>query len=143
MSIHNYLEGHARSHFAPILSPLLSQPIVECCLGIPTWLWCDKGRNRAVARDAFANRLPRLVLERRSKGSFDAFCARLLDLNRELAHEMLVGGCLAQQGLVDSEAIAAALRIPFPPAETAARILGFIDVEAWVRSWAARGSYCA
>ncbi len=30
LSIHNYLEGHQRTAFAPILSPLLSQPIIEC-----------------------------------------------------------------------------------------------------------------
>jgi asparagine synthase (glutamine-hydrolysing) len=140
LTIHNYLEGHARSEFAPILSPLLSQPIVECCLAIPTWMWCEGGRNRAVARRAFSARLPQIVLDRSSKGSFDGFCARLLELNRSLVSEWLMEGCLADQGFLDRDAIAAALRVPAVPAETVARILALVDVESWVRSWRSRPS---
>lgn len=137
-TIHNYLEGHARARFAPILSPLLSQPIVECCLGIQTWLWCDGGANRAVARRAFSGRLPQAVIQRRSKGSFDAFCARLLYLNRKLAYELLVEGRLAAEGIVDREAIMGAMRNPSPPAETVSRLLALIDIESWLRSWISR-----
>jgi asparagine synthase (glutamine-hydrolysing) len=138
LTIHNYLEGHARSAFAPILSPLLSQPIVECCLSIPTWLWCEGGRNRAVARRAFAGRLPQIVLERRSKGRFDGFCAALLETNRELVRSMLLEGCLAGRGLLDRQAICGALDQSFPSAETVARLLVLTDVESWTQSWMSR-----
>ncbi len=138
LTIHNYLEGHARAEFAPILSPLLSQPIVECCLSIPTWLWCEAGQNRAVARRAFAGRLPEIVLERRSKGSFDAFCARLLYVNHALVREMLLDGRLAAEGLLDREAVAGAMRNPSPPAETVARLLALVDIESWVSAWTTR-----
>lgn len=138
LSIHNYLEGHARAEFAPILSPLLSQPIVECCLTIPTWHWCQGGRNRAVARAAFRDRLPQILLERRSKGHFDGFCAALLDHNRDLVVAMLLEGHLAKNGLLDSDAVAAALQNPFPSAETVTRLLALVDTEAWAAGWAAR-----
>ena len=138
LTIHNYLEGHARSAFAPILSPLLSQPIVECCLAVPTWHWCDRGRNRAVARSAFAGRLPRIAIERRSKGSFDGFCARLVHVNRALIGEMLIDGRLAGQGIIDCKAIASALAHPSPSAATVSRILTLVDVESWVQGWATR-----
>jgi asparagine synthase (glutamine-hydrolysing) len=143
LSIHNYLEGHARAAFAPIHSPLLSQPLVECCLSIPSWLWCDGGRNRAVARAAFAARLPPLLLERRSKGSFDGFCAGLLHARRKLVADMLGDGLLARHGLVDAEKVRLALEDPFPPAETVGRILALVDAESWAGAWnqrlAARG----
>lgn len=138
LTIHNYLEGHARADFAPILSPLLSQPIVECCLSIPTWSWCEGGQNRAAARRAFAGRLPQIALERRSKGSFDGFCARLLQENGSLVGDMLLNGCLATQGLLDRRAVADAIQNPFPPAEIVARMLMLVDVESWTQSWMSR-----
>jgi asparagine synthase (glutamine-hydrolysing) len=134
--IHNYLEGHARATFAPIVSPLLSQPIVECCLAIPTWHWCAGGRNRAVARHAFRDLLPRSVLERRSKGHFDGFCCALFETNRELIRSMLLGGHLARQRLLDCTAIEAALSCAFPGAETVTRLLTLVDAESWAASWA-------
>lgn len=140
LTIHNYLEGHARAEFAPILSPLLSQPIVECCLSIPTWRWCEGGRNRAVARRAFKDRLPQPVLERRSKGHFDGFCAALFETNRGLVRSMLLDGQLARQGLLDRSTVELALRTPFPPAETIARLLALVDVESWTAAWQSRAA---
>lgn len=141
LTIHNYLEGHARAAFAPIISPLLSQPVVEACLAVPTWRWCEGGRNRAVARKAFAGRLPDVVIERRSKGSFDAFCARLLDRNRDIVLAMLADGQLATSGLVDRQAITAALRNPSPPAAIVSRLLTLVDVESWISAWSKRASH--
>lgn len=138
LSIHNYLEGHARSEFAPIISPLLSQPVVECCLSIPTWCWCSGGRNRSVARDAFAGRLPPEVIERRSKGHFDGFCASLFEANRDLVRAMLLDGELARQELLDRDSIRAALSDPFPSAETITRLLALVDAESWAASWRSR-----
>lgn len=141
LTIHNYLEGHARAAFAPIISPLLSQPIVEACLAVPTWRWCENGRNRAVARKAFAGRLPDVVIERRSKGSFDAFCARLLDRNRDILLAMLAEGQLAARGFIDRQAITAALRNPSPPAAVVSRLLTLVDVESWISAWSTRVSH--
>jgi asparagine synthase (glutamine-hydrolysing) len=140
LTIHNYLEGHARAEYAPILSPLLSQPIVECCHSIPAWRWCEGGRNRAVARRAFRDRLPQPVLERRSKGHFDGFCAALFEANRELVRAMLLEGQLARQGLLDRSAIELALRNPLTAAETVARLLALVDVESWTASWLSRAA---
>lgn len=137
-SIHNYLEGHRRSDHAPILSPLLSQPIVECCLAIPTWHWCKGGQNRAVARRAFEGQLPRLAINRRSKGSFDAFCALLLHDRRDQVEEMLMDGRLSREGLLDRDAVHHALRNPSPPAANVSRLLSLVDVESWVASWSGR-----
>lgn len=131
----NHLEGHGRASFAPVLFPLLSQPIVEFCLAVPSWRWCEGGENRALVRRAFAERLPACVIERRSKGAFDGFCARLFDRNRALVGELLLEGGLAGQGILDRAAVEAAIRNPAPPGEVVMRLLALVDAEAWLRSW--------
>ncbi|MGK4422636.1 asparagine synthase-related protein, partial [Klebsiella pneumoniae] len=69
----SYVEGHDPQDLLPTVSPLLSQPLVETCLGVPSWLWFEGGRNRVVARRAFAGDLPADVIWRRSKGTPDSF----------------------------------------------------------------------
>ncbi|WP_439570802.1 asparagine synthase-related protein [Sphingomonas sp.] len=134
-TLSNHLEGHGRASFAPVLFPLLSQPIVEFCLAVPSWRWCEGGENRALARRAFADRLPTCVIERRSKGAFDGFCARLFDRNRGLVGELLLEGGLAGQGILDRAAVEAAIRNPAPSGELVMRLLALVDAEAWLRSW--------
>lgn len=134
----NHLEGHGRASFAPVLFPLLSQPVVEFCLAVPSWRWCEGGENRALTRRAFANRLPACVIERRSKGAFDGFCARLFDRNRTLVAELLLEGELAGQGILDRVAVQAAIRNPAPSGELVMRLLALVDVEAWLQSWLTR-----
>ncbi|MDC7810944.1 asparagine synthase-related protein [Sphingomonas koreensis] len=133
----NHLEGHGRASLAPVLFPLLSQPIVEFSLAVPSWRWCEGGANRALARRAFAERLPASVIERRSKGAFDGFCARLLDANRSLVGELLLEGRLAAQGILDRPAVSAAITNPAPSGELVMRLLALVDAEAWLRSWSA------
>jgi len=131
----NHLEGHDRAAFAPVLFPLLSQPIVEFCLAVPSWHWCEGGRNRSLARQAYAERLPAAVIERRSKGAFDGFCARLFERNRACVGEMLLEGMIAGHEIIDRPAVEAAVRNPAPPAELVMRLLALVDVEAWLQSW--------
>lgn len=117
-------------------SPLLTQPVVEACLRVPTWRWVEGGVNRAAVRDAFADRLPETVLKRRSKGTPDSFLVQIVEAHRDLLRSMLVDGELARMGLVDRGAAAAA----FAPAAIALgsnfyRLLRLVDAEAWLRSW--------
>src|SRR3546814_5721791 len=57
----------------PVIHPLLSQPVIEHCLAIPTWLQCAGGCDRSIARQAFKPDLPAKVIERRGKGSPQGF----------------------------------------------------------------------
>ncbi|NVL78622.1 asparagine synthetase B family protein, partial [Escherichia coli] len=50
----SFVEGFDPRDALPTVSPLLAQPLVETCLAIPSWLWFEDGRNRVVARRAFA-----------------------------------------------------------------------------------------
>lgn len=136
--IHNYLEGHERLAIAPIVSPLLSQPIVELCLRIPTWLWCAGGNNRAVARAAFADRLPAPVIARRTKGAFDGFGAALIDANRPLLRDLLLDGALIREDLIARDRVALALDRPLSDGEQIVDLLALADVAAWIDAWERR-----
>lgn len=139
MVIHSHIEGYARQRHAPVLYPLLAQPLVETCLRIPTWLWVDGGRDRSVARQAFAADLPPSIAHRRTKGRMNSYCATVFDRNRPLLRTMLLDGALAQHAIVDRAAIAAYLDASGPPRDDAFfRVLAIADVEAWAQSWLSR-----
>ncbi|WP_066793585.1 asparagine synthase-related protein [Sphingomonas soli] len=134
--IHNFLEAHEYQAHAPLVCPLLAQPLVEACLGVPSWLWCAGGRNRAVARAAFTDILPETILARRAKGSFDGFAARLVEDRRGALRELLCDGLLAEHRIVDRAAVATRLDAAAPvPGDDANRLLDLADIEAWARSW--------
>ncbi len=77
LRIQHYVDAGPVGDRASVIHPLLSQPIVELCLRLPTWMWGIGGRDRALARFAFANDLPPVVASRRSKGSPSGFSVRL------------------------------------------------------------------
>lgn len=139
LAIQNHLEGNRRERHHPSLSPLMSQPIIETCLQIPSWLWCDGGRDRAIARMAFAGHLPAQILDRRSKGSPDSFVVEIFETHRPVIRDLLCGGLLAAQKLVLPDLIAADLA-QLRPADhmLMSRIMALVDVEAWLRCWRAR-----
>jgi asparagine synthase (glutamine-hydrolysing) len=139
MRIQNAPDGKERHGLAPIRYPLLSQPLVELCLTIPTWMWITGGRNRAVARDAFADRLPAPILARRTKGDFTGFCGAIFERQRTALADLLLGGWLAREGVLDRVAVEAYLTAPAPPKDVGFyRLLEFAGVEAWARSWLSR-----
>lgn len=135
LRIQNHLDSE-RSFHRPVISPLLSQPVVELCLRIPTWLWFRGGRNRSIARQAFAERLPHSLVTRLSKGTPDSFVASLFERHRPLVAEMLSEGVLARQGLLDVESIRASIQGPGHSPDTDFwRLMRLVDVEAWARTW--------
>lgn len=129
------IELYPRDSASPQISPLLSQPIVELCLSIPTWYWVRGGRDRAVARAAFEGLLPDLILERRTKGSPSGFIRRVFDAQGEGAIAMLRGGRLVEAGLIDPEWLGRAGEGSWQDDGRDHRILTFAAAEAWVRWW--------
>ena len=118
-----------------LFHPLISQPLMELCLAIPTWLWLRGGRNWAVARAAFAGLLPEEILLRRTKGRLESMCARAYAANREALAGLLLDGELATRGLLDLTALEAYLRAPGPPrGEAYFRVFDLASLELWLRS---------
>jgi asparagine synthase (glutamine-hydrolysing) len=63
-----YNKGHLAGWGIDVRDPTADRALVELCLSIPTQAYMAGGRARALARDAFADRLPRLVLDETRKG---------------------------------------------------------------------------
>jgi asparagine synthase (glutamine-hydrolysing) len=139
MRAQNHVEGHERQRMAPMICPLLSQPLMEACLAIPSWLWCSGGRNRAVAREAYADRLPASVIARQSKGTFDSFSARLFVANRDRIRTLLLDGALTKHLPLNRSGIEAALATPLPDGEAIVRLWSLVDAETWARCWMRKG----
>ena len=120
----------------PRFSPLLSQPLVEFCLGVPTWVWCAGGINRAPARAAFAADLPRGILERVSKAGPDSFVRSIFDTHRHTYRDLLLEGLLVRHGLLDRKLVEAALNADYrSEGSIIYRLLDLVETENWARSW--------
>lgn len=119
----------------PRVSPLASRPVAEACLQVPSWWWFMDGRNRAIARAAFRERLPAEIVDRRSKGSPDTHVAELLEANRPVIRAMLLDGRLRANGLLDASALSGALDDPAGVRSgDITQIMRLVDVEAWLAS---------
>lgn len=81
--------------------PLHSQPLVEFCLRLPTFLSVCAGWNRAMQRHAFRNDIPSEILWRPRKGTTANQREHVFSKNRAFIRELLLNGILAKEGLVD------------------------------------------
>lgn len=125
-----------RSRYLEVINPLMSQPIVETCLAVPSWEWRLGGIDRSLIRKAFASDLPSVIARRRVKGGPSHFAARVLDCFRTSIRDRLIEGHLASEGILDTAAVERALageRQCVP--EERVRLLEFVAAEAWIDSW--------
>ncbi|WOF44541.1 asparagine synthase C-terminal domain-containing protein [Sphingopyxis indica] len=129
------IELYPRDVAPPQISPLLSQPIVELCLSIPTWYWVRGGRDRAVAREAVRDSLPTLIVERRTKGGPTGFVRRIFEAQRDDAIAMLSRGKLVAAGLLDPDWLGSAATNSWHSDGGDLRLLSFAAAESWVRWW--------
>jgi asparagine synthase (glutamine-hydrolysing) len=129
---------HGISSRAPRLSPLLSQPLLETCLKIPTWHWPTGGINRALARSALATELPAELSTRKAKPGPDSFIRRAYERNKHQLHAMLRDGLLASNGLLDLVKLDQAF-VGDAPSDwnDARRVLDLAEAENWAKSWQA------
>ncbi|MDZ3831948.1 MAG: asparagine synthase-related protein [Sphingopyxis sp.] len=131
----DFLDRPGRWYDRDVVAPLLSQPVVEFCLEVPSWTWVSGGRDRAIARAAFADRLPPEVVWRRGKGRIESLCVAAYLKQRPALRELLLGGRLADRGLLDLPSIEAYFaRDNLDGNFDYFRLLEIADAERWVRS---------
>lgn len=129
-----FRDGAPRASSRALRLPLLSQPVIEACLRVPTWMWIQGGRNRSIARAAFSDRLPDLILNRRSKGGFVSFCGGVYERNKSAMLEFLAQGRLHESGLLDIDALIHFINTPLPSRDHSfMRIFDLCMIESWVR----------
>jgi asparagine synthase (glutamine-hydrolysing) len=132
----NFTRDCTASELPMQFSPLVSQPLVEFCLAVPSWQWCAGGINRSLARDAFCEDLPVAIAKRTAKAGPDSFIWKLLEANRRQVRELLVGGVLAQNGLLDLDMLEKAIIVDQrTDHQLIYRLFELIDAEIWARSW--------
>ncbi len=132
----------ARPDQALEVHPLISQPLIELCLRIPTWMAVRGGCSRALARAAFRDVVPPVIRHRNTKGGTSTFLTSIIRKDAHFIRELLLDGVLAKQGLLNRQAIDRHLGKPQPirPAQNLP-LLGCVAAETWLR--ACRGARIA
>jgi asparagine synthase (glutamine-hydrolysing) len=119
-----------------IVRPLFSQPLVELCLRIPLYVHLDGGRDRGLARRAFARDVPPAILDREWKDRAPRFQEELLKWNLAFVREMLLDGALNREGLLRKDELANSLSaMPIRNSVFPGEILDHLCVETWLRTW--------
>lgn len=100
---HYYRYG--RADVSEEMHVLFSQPVIEAALRTrPDWFAAD-GRQRGLARRAFADLLPDAIRERRSKGASTGYVTQFLTQRLAPIRGLLLDGRLAARGLLDRPAL--------------------------------------
>jgi asparagine synthase (glutamine-hydrolysing) len=119
-----------------IVSPLYAQPAVELFLRIPIHIHAEGGRDRGLARRAFAREVPERILQRQWKDRAPGFHSELLLRNLDFMRELFLDGVLVSEGLLDRATVEAALAAgPAKNEVLPVEIYRHLDVEIWARYW--------
>lgn len=139
-SVPFYHYVYHRERIAKAIHPLASQPVVESCLRIPTYVLLADAVSRGLARRAFRDILPSGIARRSVKGIPNVFYQRLVRKNVAFIKERLLEGLLVKQGLLDGRKVESYLREDQPFVTVPAyHILDYLACEAWLDQWTSRG----
>lgn len=119
-----------------IVSPLYSQPAIELLLRIPIHTHFHRGRDRGLARTAFAAEVPEPILRRLWKDRAPGFHDQLLERERPFLKETLLEGVLARHGLLNRPLLEEVLSAgPTKNTVYPGEIFRHLDSELWARHW--------
>lgn len=122
---------------ASLRHPLLTQPVLESVLGIPTFVLAQGANDRGLARKVFADRLPSALVARRTKGDASDHYSRAALANLEFLRAFLLDGHLVAMGILQRDALEAVLTreaLFFSPDYRGLAMQ--VSCEAWARAWA-------
>ena len=130
------VEAPVDAQVAEVVAPLYSQPVIEILLRIPIHTHFHCGRDRGLARMAFAKEAPEPILRRLWKDRAPGFHDQLLERERPFLKETLLEGVLARHGLLDRSLLEEVLS-PGPTKNTVfpGEIFRHLDAELWARHW--------
>lgn len=114
----------------------LSQPILEACLRVPSWMLAYGGVDRGLARIAFADLIPREVLQRTSKSGPEDVYDRFVELHFPRIRDFLSEGVLMREGTVDEGSLTTLFETnPVTSKPRSHRLITLVSNEAWARKW--------
>jgi asparagine synthase (glutamine-hydrolysing) len=131
-----YYDPFEQDSAPELVNPLLSQPLIELCLRLPTYVLTQGGQGRALARQAFAPDLPQKIIQRRTKGGMESHIKTVLQANIDLVRSLLLDGELCRRGMLDRAKVEALLSgrptaLPGPISQ----IHAVAAIEAWLSRW--------
>jgi asparagine synthase (glutamine-hydrolysing) len=116
--------------------PLQSQPLMELCLKIPSYLLQKGGRQRALARDAFGDILPTAIAHREDKGETAWFVREFIRRNELPIREAVLDGVLVRERIVMRSELEPYLMKQQPMrAEQYWALLACLASELFLRTW--------
>ena len=128
--------GDLDEDIAERVYPLLSQPLVELCVSIPSYLHFDEGRDRGLVRRAFSGDVPAPILDRTWKDPVQGFPEDILRANLPYFRQILLDGILVKERYLDRAALEMTLSGQIlKGTASVGEILDHVLVEAWLRSW--------
>lgn len=134
-----YYDHWDRDYYAERVHAYLTQPIIEACLRIPTWVLTSGGIDRGLARKAFQHDLPSGIIRRFSKSTPEEYYNNIYDHNIELLRQFLLDGVMVRQGILHHDKIEMALRKDSPFVNVIKfQILHYLGMEVWLRGWLER-----
>lgn len=127
-----------------VVHPMISQPLIELCLTIPTYVLTKGGIDRALARRAFKKDLPGVIIERETKGRSHSYHNEMFSKNQDFIRSFLLDGILMKKGIVDREGIEKRLSLKgITRSREISKLINCVNVEAWLRSWSDSGRRAA
>jgi len=121
--------------------PLISQPLIELCLRIPTYELLRGGRQRALAREAFADRVPGEILRREDKGDTSTVVADTIRRSEPFLSQILLDGLLVKHNVIRRQAIEPYIaRGQSYRKEHMWPLLSCVATELWARAWTESGA---
>lgn len=132
----NFEDPDAPPSYPTEVYPIFSQPIIELCLRIPTFVMAMDGWDRALARKAFTSEVPREILFRRSKGGREDHVKAIFAHNIEFARELLLGGVLVSRELLKEDVLKRSLDSGVvAQGPGIMEMFNLLSIESWLRKW--------
>lgn len=121
--------------YADLVHPLISQPIMECCMCIPTYVLTQGGVDRGLTRSAFSTEVPAEILARTSKGGTTSYHYNTIVSSASFLREFLLDGALVREGVIDKARLEAGLSdASLIRGHNLDAIIKTVLAEAWVES---------
>lgn len=137
----NYNGISLRSDFIEPVDPLFSQPLIELCFRIPTWVLQTGGMERGLARLAFKDDVPREIIRRESKGGIMNHINSVFRENAGFISEFLLDGILVEKKFLNRKNLEQALtQSQIHVNSDVTNIMFYMYMEAWLRSWTHRAT---
>ena len=122
--------------YAEQIHPLISQPIIELSLQIPSHVLSYRGRSRGLLRDAFRDDVPEKIINRYTKGGTTSYFNQMLVDGIDYIRELLLDGALVREKIVDRKKLEDSLsEEQLLLGEQRRAVLNAVRAETWLDNW--------